>query len=165
MIDGGVQMPNECQAVDLGNNTVLVNSRSLFSHRLQSISTDGGETFSTAVPVPDLYEPLEGCEGSIIKHPMNDWLFFSNPTSHVTFLRLNMSLHISTDNGSSWQLSSVIDDGPSGYSALAVLTNNSVALLYERSPPPPQLVMIPQHISFTVVWSPTDESSSDSEHE
>ena len=39
----------ECQAVDLGNNAVLVNARSNTGpNRYQSLSTDGGMTFSEA---------------------------------------------------------------------------------------------------------------------
>ena len=60
----------------------------------------------------------------------------------------------STDNGATWQFLSVIDEGPSAYSALVVLNNGSVAILYERAPPPPKLVFVPTAISFTVVWSP-----------
>jgi sialidase-1 len=81
-------------------------------------------------------------------------LFFSNPTSHTSVIRTNMTLHISQDNGSSWQFESVIDPGPSAYSALVTLGNGSVAILYERAPPPPKLVFVPQSISFAVVWSP-----------
>ena len=79
-------LPNECQAVDLGNNTILVNSRSLNNHRLlvpcmfltataahprlQSLSYDGGLTFpAEAQQAPELFEPWEGCEGSTISYP------------------------------------------------------------------------------------------------
>ena len=111
---------------------------------------------------------MEGCEGSIIRNPsmllrLERWasssaddgrLFFSNPTSHWSVIRTNMSLHISEDNGATWTLESVIDPGPSAYSALVTLQNGSVAILYERAPPPPKLVFVPQSISFTIAWSP-----------
>ncbi len=84
-------------------------------------------------------------------------LFFSNPTSHTSVIRTNLTLHLSGDNGRTWQEESVIDAGPSAYSALVVLQNGSVAILYERADPPPKLVFVPQYISFTVVWNPPTE--------
>ena len=83
-----------------------------------------------------------------------------------------MTLHTSYDNGLTWELVSVVDPGqaihqqplffddaittgPSAYSALIELPDGSVAILYERAPPPPKLVFIPQvktiqfHISIS----------------
>jgi len=37
--------------------------------RLQSSSTDGGRTWSAAVKKKQLPEPIEGCEGALIRHP------------------------------------------------------------------------------------------------
>ena len=69
-----------------------------------------------------------------------------------------MTIHTSADDGATWQFNQVVDSDPSAYSALVVLTNGSVAILYERAPPPPKLVFVPQHISFAVVWSPEDNN-------
>lgn len=148
------ELPNECQAVDLGNNTILVNARSTGTYRLQSLSYDGGMTFTPAQEVPELREPGQGCEGSIIRDSNTGLLFFSNPSSHDFVFRTNMSIHSSDDNGSTWHPYSVVDPGPSGYSSLVQLQNGSIALLYERAPPPVQLVFVPLHISFLIVWSP-----------
>lgn len=94
-------MSNECQAVELGPNEVLVNARTIDTHRVQALSRDGGLTFEAPYPVPDLHEPLEGCEGSIVKDPRSGTLFFTNPSAYA--FRVNLSLHTSTDNGQSWQ--------------------------------------------------------------
>ncbi len=76
---------------------------------------------------------------------------FSNPTSHDFVLRYNMSLHESTDDGATWSLVGVIDEGPSAYSSLVQLTNGSVAILFERSPPPNQLIFVPLNITYAVI--------------
>lgn len=138
--------PGECQAVDLGNNTVLLNSRTPSTSRLQSISYDGGLSFSTPYIIEDLPEPDNGCEGSMIGTA--ELLFFSNPMSTS---RINMTLHTSIDQGASWQVNHVIDPSDSGYSSLARLQNGSVAILYEKGVLPSGA---PAYLTFLVVWSP-----------
>jgi len=49
----------------------------------------------------DLVGSLGGCEGSTIIHPLNNWLFFSNPCNWNP-LRLNLCIHISKDSGETW---------------------------------------------------------------
>jgi len=59
---------NESQAVDLGNNTVLVMSRNEFllpHKKLVSISYDAGETFTNTKEV-NISELVTGVEASII---------------------------------------------------------------------------------------------------
>lgn len=148
---GDVHLPNENQAVDLGNNTVLVAARGYLTHRLQTYSYDGGETFGPMHAVPELFESWQGCEGSIITLP-SGVLLFSNPATNG-ILRVNMSLFASEDKGQSWQSCGVIDPDSSGYSALAVLPDSSVGILFERSHKK-QLVFVPDRISFQVVTKP-----------
>lgn len=73
---------NECQAVQLRNGSVLMNSRGVGTLRLLTISDDGGErsipifvfpfvfsnfdychSWGETVQAPDLIEPFDGCEG------------------------------------------------------------------------------------------------------
>lgn len=42
---------------------MLVNARTASSRRVQALSRDGGLSFDPAYEVPDLLQPLEGCEG------------------------------------------------------------------------------------------------------
>jgi len=45
-------------------------------------------------------QPLDGVEGSLVKHPPTEWLFFSNPhEDSVVALRFNMTLQVSKDYG------------------------------------------------------------------
>jgi sialidase-1 len=64
---GAPYLSNECQAVELGNGSVLINARVVSTHRIQVVSTDGGLTFGEPVVVEGLSEPIEGCEGSIVR--------------------------------------------------------------------------------------------------
>ena len=153
-----LHLSNECQAVELYNNgTIFINSRSLLTHRLKSISYDSGETFGEVIEMKDLIEPLGGCEGSTIIHPLNNWMFFSIP-NNPSFLRENMTVFISEDYANSWNVWKVINEGRSGYSALAVLPDNSVGLLYEKSTLH-GLIFVPTEIAFDVIWYPSNSSS------
>lgn len=50
--------------------------------------------------VASLPEPLDGVEGSVIKHEPTQWLFLSNPNEDSWIgLRYNMTLKVSRDYG------------------------------------------------------------------
>jgi sialidase-1 len=155
----GPYLSNECQAALLSNGSLLLNARSLLLDRIGSISNDGGMTWGAPFVFAGLVQPLEGCEGSTIAHPANGWLFFSIP-NNPSPLRYNMSVLVSKDNGSSWSLLRVIDTGRTAYSALAIMPDQSVVLLYERANHS-GIIFIPQHISFVRVWSPTTSTDGD----
>lgn len=154
-----MHLTNENQAVDLENNKVMVNAHGIVPYRLQAISHDGGLTFESVTEVYDLPSPFFGCEGSMIRYPNTTRLFFSNP-SNPSFMRYNMTVYISKDLGKTWNVLSVIDEGRSAYSALAVLKDGSVGLLYERSTLP-GIVFIPEHITFLIVWKPNHKMKMD----
>jgi hypothetical protein len=64
-----------------------------------------------------------------------------------------MTLHVSQDQGATWQVQSIVDPGPAAYSALVALNNGSVAILYERNSPTNYM---PVALSFLVIWSPSE---------
>src|SRR5690606_25614430 len=75
---GGVIRPgaNECQVVELPGRpgVLLMNMRSRrgVNRRLESLSTDGGQTWTEPTPSATLIEPV--CQASIVRHG-------SSPTS------------------------------------------------------------------------------------
>ena len=157
----GPYLSSECQAVQFENGTVFINARTNLPERVQAVSYDDGITFEqTEMIKRPIIEPLGGCEGSTIRHPLNNWLFFSIP-NNVSAERYNVSIWISTDDASSWEFYKVIEPGKSAYSALAVLPDNSVALLFERSKLP-SFIFIPEHISFTIIWTPSSSFRNES---
>jgi sialidase-1 len=74
---GAPYLSNECQAVELQNGSVLINARTLLTHRIQVMSHDGGLTFGPPVRMATLVEPLEGCEGSTVREPASNMLYYS----------------------------------------------------------------------------------------
>lgn len=149
----GPYLTNECQAIQFPNETILVNARGILTFRIQGLSSDNGESIADVHPMSTLVEPLEGCEGSTILHPLNNWVFYSGPNNPSPY-RYNMTVFISTDLTDTWNVYKVIDEGRSAYSSMAILPNNEVVLLYERSNLT-GLIFVPQHISFLKVWGPS----------
>jgi len=134
---GAPFLVNEGQAVELRNGSVLVNARTLTTYRVQIRSDDGGITFGSPRIVPGLVEPLEGCEGSFIRDPHDDVLYYSGSfTSKL--VRQNMTVLRSLDEGQSWSVMASVDAGSTSYSSLQLLpasegNSRVLALLYERA--------------------------------
>lgn len=137
---GGTIKPemNECQVVELfdGSGTLLMDMRSYrgLSQRAQSRSTDGGETWSEAVNVPELVEPI--CQASILRWEnagghKPGWVIFSNP-AHPN-KRRNLTVRASPDNGATWPLALTIYPGGAAYSCLVTLSEDEAGCFYELS--------------------------------
>ncbi|XP_072016017.1 sialidase-2-like [Amphiura filiformis] len=133
---------SESSVVELANNTLCINSRTLSKSqpRAQALSTDGGDSFGSPVLVKELTEPenigdvASGCEGSTlgftapknwtkygqVKSSASDkeqpWVLFSNPAD--PFIRIFMSIRLSTDGCQTWSKPWTIWDLASGYSDL-----------------------------------------------
>jgi sialidase-1 len=144
--------PNECQAAQLSNGTIVLHARTLRSFRVRSSSDDNGATWSTVVPVSGLVESIEGCEGSTItlQDSGGDTLLFSGVGDGGLY-RLNLSLYVSTDAGLSYKFVEMIQSGPSGYSSLAqIVPTSNVGILYEVSNVT-QVIFTPNRIVFTMI--------------
>jgi len=99
--DWNLQYPNENQAVSLGGSNVFVNARTMLTDRIGALSKDGGLTFGPHFVLKGLPQPLGGCQGSTIRHPVTGILFYSGPAT-VSPFRHNMSIYTSLDNGLTW---------------------------------------------------------------
>jgi sialidase-1 len=135
---GGAITPkmNECQVVELESTpgAMLMNMRSYFGNNLRAHaeSIDGGKSWSEPVEVKDLLEPV--CQAALIRYswsedPEGNVILFSNPASTS---RDNLTVKMSKDEGRSWSVVETLEEGPSAYSALAVLPGGKVLCLFER---------------------------------
>jgi sialidase-1 len=148
---GRLYLANECQAVQLANGSVLIIGRTVLNHRVQVISNDDGSSFGEPFIPKELVQPLEGCEGSIIRDPSTNKLYFSDPYSH-SIVRLNMTIYESADECLTWQYLTTVDKGSVAYSSLQIIppigafpSKSSLVILYERSNQP-SLVFEPGEI-------------------
>ncbi|CAF1588405.1 unnamed protein product [Didymodactylos carnosus] len=145
--------PNECQAVELSKpNSIFINARSFGTKRIGVYSLDGGITFSKVNLINNLVQPLTGCQGSMIRHPRTNELFYSG-LADINIIRRNLTLYKSNDNGLNWTFLKLIYEQSSAYSSLTILPDQSIGLLYEWANKT-DLIFQPDYITFTVVWRP-----------
>jgi sialidase-1 len=129
---------NEPQLVELENGSLMMNMRQSKEkgYRMFALSKDGGITWSDPKDEKTQPEPGSGCQASFIRFTKKDdgsnknRLLFANPAS--TKNRVNLTLRISYDEGTSWPVSKILYEGPSAYSCMTVLPDRSVGILYEK---------------------------------
>ncbi len=126
----------ESQAVELGNGSLMLNIRQ-GGHRAVVISKDGGKTWGKPWNDMALIDPTDykGCQASVIRYSRKEvggsknLLLFSNPTDANH--RLNLTVRISYDEGKTWPVAKVIENGPGGYSSMTVFPDGFIGLVYE----------------------------------
>jgi len=131
----------ECTVVELSNGDLMLNSRNQNDsehHRVVSISTNGGVTFTKTWLEQALVEP-RGCQASLLFHSLNPAtgkgnILFSNPANAT--VRSDGTLKLSEDDGHTWTKSFRYARKPApnftGYSDIAVMPDGSVGILHER---------------------------------
>ena len=129
---------NENQTVELADSTLMVNMRSTHGKGCRAVaeSTDGGITWTGFRHDEQLPEPV--CQASFIRYPNDadtrerNWLLFANPARSKSGDRREMTVRLSQDGGRTWPISRLVHAGPAAYSCMAILSDGSVGLLYER---------------------------------
>ncbi|WP_165368298.1 sialidase family protein [Phytoactinopolyspora endophytica] len=117
-------------------------------------SSDDGETFGELEWHETLVEPT--CQGSVVEGP-DDALIFANPASTE---RERLTVRSSTDGGRSWSDGTIVDEGPSAYSDLAITRDGHLLCLYERGdgrPPYDSLRLARLPIADLPATGPTSE--------
>ena len=138
--------PNETVALELSDGAVMLNIRheSLQHRRAISYSPDGISDWTRPELVNDLYEPV--CMAALerlssIRSGGTSRLIFSNPhnatdpiPNHSSrfYVRKNLSLKVSYDEGRTWPVNRTLEPGAALYSDLAVLPDGTICCLYER---------------------------------
>ena len=135
---GGVIRPkvNECQVVELADSqgTLLINMRAYFgrSRRAQSLSRDGGLTWTAPQDHSELVEPV--CQASLLRYTWPEKfgrsrILFTNPADEKQ--RIKLTTRLSYDDGKTWPVAKLLHAGPAAYSCMAVTPDHSVVCLYE----------------------------------
>ena len=137
--------PNETVAIELNDGRVMLNVRSESkAHcRLVVTSPDGATNWSTPKFEDALLEPI--CMAGIVryKHSGQNLILFSNPHNleaakgnpepGKSRARKNVSIKISRDDGQTWPLTKLLENGPSAYSDIGVTQNGTILCFYGRA--------------------------------
>jgi len=132
--------PSETAPIELSDGRILFTTRSeSFPHkRLVSVSADGATGWSTPRFDDDLFETV--CMASILRFNDSGGVLFVAPDtmedeiargSTVNCDRKRLSAKLSTNDCASWRTNRVIEEGPSGYSDLAIL-GDAMFCIYEQ---------------------------------
>ena len=132
---------SECQVVELADGTLLlsiryhawINRAEAPYYRTIAFSRDGGETWGDVRKDQALIDPR--CQASIFRHTSGNAILFSNPANTA---RDRMTVRASYDEGKTWAASKMLHPGPSAYSCLTVLPDNSIGCFYERGEEEPR---------------------------
>ena len=102
-------------------------------YRLQSVSTDAGETWGPVREIKEIPEPIRGCEGSLVYHPGTRKLYFSHPDPSLDLFRNRLRVWSSSTNGTTWESHTVVWGKSAGYSSMVVLKDGSIGIFYDRN--------------------------------
>ena len=124
---------NEAIGVELDDGSLMLNVREqngARKERLIAISTSGGKQWDTEYYDSELISPV--CQSSVLlfKGKQDIILLYSGPNSKTN--REKMTVKGSFDRGKKWDLEKEIYPGPSAYSDLVQIDQNTVGIFYER---------------------------------
>lgn len=130
----GVSNANESTAAELPDGRLYFNARDQLGtsagNRLDSHSSDGGETLDRPYTVQSTLDEVPVVEGSVLQLAGSDGLLlFSGPS--VPTARQSMAVWRSTDGGASFTKALTLSPQRAAYSDLVPLGRRTVGILYE----------------------------------
>lgn len=146
---------NESRMAELENGDVYINARYVptepgvrNNHRVTAISHDGGIHWEN-VKVDKNFPISNHCDGGLVSlngsSENQGLLLYSKNES--TEGRENLVVRLSKDDGESWPVSKVVDEGEAWYSDMAVLPDNTILLIYETGKDSPVYC-----VRFNIDW-------------
>lgn len=130
---------NEVTIVELDNGDVMLNARpNKAKMRCVSVSNDGGQNWRAYE-----YDPVlagRTCNSGILRYSYENpsRLIFCNNFNNSS-RRVNGTIRISYDNGTTWKVSKQIVPGDFGYSQLCKLSDGSIGVIFEPFHAPNQI--------------------------
>ena len=130
-IGGICSVGNEATAATLPDGSLILNMRRWKGaepeepYRLETISRDGGLTFSEPSYNRQLPDPR--CQGSVLS--VGNTLYFSNSSSLKG--RTDLAVKCSSDAGRNWKSTAFLPGRKSAYSDLVKLDDEHIGVLYE----------------------------------
>ncbi len=145
MVPDAIPCCNETEAVQLADGRVLLNMRNMGDGRRRAVTVSEDGVSDWAEPWYDEELPEPRCFGSIQRLTREgpddrNRILFSNPDVFEPMAehgidwgdRRDVTVRLSYDECDSWPVKRRLEDGPSGYSDLAVLPDKTILCIYER---------------------------------
>ena len=161
--------PSENVCTELADGRVMDNIRceSTTHRRLVAYSADGATHWTKPVLDENLFEPV--CFASMTRYSLSppdskNRLLFCNPDCQTAdkvgnkanmFVRKNITVRMSYDEGKTWPVAKVVDPGESGYTDMAVAPDGTIFLAYERGDTNGEKVFSSKYLSvarFNLAW-------------
>ncbi len=134
---------NESLAAQTGENTVYMTSRNMQfqpKERIISVSNDGGQTWASSAPDPNLPDPINQAAALSWKKG-NKFMLAHINTAHQQ-KRDNLMLRLSKDGGKTWYMNTVVAKSPedynkkygsyAAYSDIVLVDKKTIGVLYEK---------------------------------
>ena len=153
---------DECQVVELSDGRLRLDMRNYRERegklegqggaRAVAWSLDAGKTWSEVVLDPALVEPV--CQASFIRYSGGPGrsdrsrILFSNPANRNR--RVDLTVRLSYDEGSTWGVERLLKPGPAAYSSLGVLPDQAIGCLFENGGESPYEKI--SFARFTLEW-------------
>lgn len=140
--DLAMTIGGETSVAQLSDGRVLLSSRNTDRRHRRAVveSADGATGWSPPRFLEEILEP--GCMAGLVSHPGvpgrgRPLLLHSSPhtPSREHRERKHVSIHLSRDDGRTWPVRKLLQEGPSAYSDLAVLPDGTILCLYENGRP------------------------------
>lgn len=123
---------DEAKVVELNNGTIMMSIRNQGKRRFNT-STDKGATWGAAYDQENITDP--NCDGDFIRYTSTLDGYNKNRLLHsIPFSegRKNVSVQLSTDEGTTWSAPKTIFTGASAYSSLTILSDGTIGIYYEN---------------------------------
>jgi len=111
------------------NSDIVMNCRSSLYHKRAQLMWHANGTIKTNITYPVGLDVDAQCQGSILNHGAGDELYVSHANS--TQSRTHMAVQKSIDHGKTWTPHQSIWQGPSAYSQLFSVDQDTIGLLFE----------------------------------
>ena len=140
--DLAMTIGGETSVAELADGRVVLSSRNTDPRNRRAVveSADGATGWSAPRFLEEVLEP--GCMAGLVSHPgvpgrNRPLLLHSSPhtTRREHRERKHVSIYVSADDGRTWPVRKLLQEGPSAYSDLAVLPDGTILCLYENGRP------------------------------
>jgi sialidase-1 len=136
-----LQNPSESTLVELDGGGVMISMRTEQPEMLRAVSRSADGLTGWSPPALDSWLPETVCEGSLLRISRSGGgaksrILYTAPHNPGRKDRKNLTVKLTLDEGRTWPVYRVIEEGPAGYSDLAMGADGTLFCLFEKGAAP-----------------------------